>query len=240
MGPSGLGKTTLLLMLGALLRPTAGSIAVTGRDRRGVDIAAAPENAAPGLRARTSGSSSRTTPCSRAHRHREHRASPRTSPAHRRPPPTAAPRSCSTGSGSRHRRGAARPAVRRREATGRRRPRAWPTTPPSCSPTSPPPTSTPPAAATSPGCCAGSPTRTAARSSSSATTTGCARSPTGSCGSRTARSASSPRMAVDPVCRMQVEPTGPTPTGTAARCGSAPTAAATSSPPTHSGSSPGD
>ena len=33
MGPSGSGKTTLLLMLGAL-RPTAGSIVVTGRDRR--------------------------------------------------------------------------------------------------------------------------------------------------------------------------------------------------------------
>ena len=55
MGPSGSGKTTLLLMLGALLRPTAGSITVTGRDGRDVDIAAAPEKQLPVLRSRTFG-----------------------------------------------------------------------------------------------------------------------------------------------------------------------------------------
>jgi putative ABC transport system ATP-binding protein len=55
MGPSGSGKTTLLLMLGALLRPTSGSIIVAGRDRRQVDIAAAPEKQLPVLRSRTLG-----------------------------------------------------------------------------------------------------------------------------------------------------------------------------------------
>jgi putative ABC transport system ATP-binding protein len=55
MGPSGSGKTTLLLMLGALLRPTGGSITVTGRDGTPVDIAAAPERNLPALRARTFG-----------------------------------------------------------------------------------------------------------------------------------------------------------------------------------------
>ncbi|WP_121255507.1 ATP-binding cassette domain-containing protein [Nocardioides ferulae] len=55
MGPSGSGKTTLLLMLGALLRPTAGSITVTGRDGRDVDIAKAPEKQLPALRSRTFG-----------------------------------------------------------------------------------------------------------------------------------------------------------------------------------------
>ena len=54
MGPSGSGKTTLLLMLGALLRPTAGSITVTS-DRADVDIAAAAERDLPHLRARTFG-----------------------------------------------------------------------------------------------------------------------------------------------------------------------------------------
>lgn len=55
MGPSGSGKTTLLLMLGALLRPTAGSITVTGRDGRDVDIATAPEKQLPALRSRAFG-----------------------------------------------------------------------------------------------------------------------------------------------------------------------------------------
>lgn len=55
MGPSGSGKTTLLLMLGALLHPTSGSITVTGRDRRDVDIAAAPEKQLPALRSHTFG-----------------------------------------------------------------------------------------------------------------------------------------------------------------------------------------
>lgn len=55
MGPSGSGKTTLLLMLGALLRPTSGSITVTSRDGRDVDIAAAPEKQLPSLRSRTFG-----------------------------------------------------------------------------------------------------------------------------------------------------------------------------------------
>ena len=55
MGPSGSGKTTLLLMLGALLRPTAGSITVTGRDHRDVDVAAAPERQLPTLRSHTFG-----------------------------------------------------------------------------------------------------------------------------------------------------------------------------------------
>ena len=55
MGPSGSGKTTLLLMLGALLRPTAGSITVTGQDGTGIDVAAAPENKLPTLRATTFG-----------------------------------------------------------------------------------------------------------------------------------------------------------------------------------------
>lgn len=55
MGPSGSGKTTLLLMLGALLRPTAGSITVTTRDGGQVEIAAAPEKQLPALRSRTFG-----------------------------------------------------------------------------------------------------------------------------------------------------------------------------------------
>ena len=55
MGPSGSGKTTLLLMLGALLRPTTGSITVTGRDGTTVDLAAAAERTLPALRARTFG-----------------------------------------------------------------------------------------------------------------------------------------------------------------------------------------
>lgn len=55
MGPSGSGKTTLLLMLGALLRPTAGSITVTGRDGAGIDVATAPEKQLPTLRAATFG-----------------------------------------------------------------------------------------------------------------------------------------------------------------------------------------
>ena len=55
MGPSGSGKTTLLLMLGALLRPTGGSIAVTGRGGTTVDLAAAAEKDLPALRAHTFG-----------------------------------------------------------------------------------------------------------------------------------------------------------------------------------------
>lgn len=55
MGPSGSGKTTLLLMLGALLRPTSGSIVVTGRNGNSVDLAATPERELPALRAHTFG-----------------------------------------------------------------------------------------------------------------------------------------------------------------------------------------
>ena len=55
MGPSGSGKTTLLLMLGALLRPTSGSITVTARDGTSVDIATTAERDLPGLRAHTFG-----------------------------------------------------------------------------------------------------------------------------------------------------------------------------------------
>jgi len=50
MGPSGSGKTTLLSMLGAMLRPSAGSITVDG-----VDLAALPERRLPVFRARTFG-----------------------------------------------------------------------------------------------------------------------------------------------------------------------------------------
>lgn len=62
-----------------------------------------------------------------------------------------------------------------------------------CWPTSRRRTSMPHEAGTWRGCCAHWPTTTAAPSSSSATTTGCARSPTVCCGSRTAHSGSSPR-----------------------------------------------
>jgi putative ABC transport system ATP-binding protein len=47
MGPSGSGKTTLLSMLGALLRPTAGTVRVDG-----VELTAMPESRLPGFRAR--------------------------------------------------------------------------------------------------------------------------------------------------------------------------------------------
>ena len=50
MGPSGSGKTTLLSMLGAMLRPTAGSILVDG-----VDLATLPESKLPEFRARRFG-----------------------------------------------------------------------------------------------------------------------------------------------------------------------------------------
>ena len=50
MGPSGSGKTTLLSMLGAMLRPSAGSIVIDG-----VDLAALPERRLPVFRARTFG-----------------------------------------------------------------------------------------------------------------------------------------------------------------------------------------
>lgn len=55
MGPSGSGKTTLLLMLGALLRPTSGSIVVTGRHGGPVDVATTAERELPALRAHTFG-----------------------------------------------------------------------------------------------------------------------------------------------------------------------------------------
>ena len=56
MGPSGSGKTTLLLMLGALLRPTAGSIRVARSGAlESVDIATTPERGLPRLRAHTFG-----------------------------------------------------------------------------------------------------------------------------------------------------------------------------------------
>jgi putative ABC transport system ATP-binding protein len=47
MGPSGSGKTTLLSMLGAMLRPTAGTIVVDG-----TDLARQRERSLPRLRAR--------------------------------------------------------------------------------------------------------------------------------------------------------------------------------------------
>jgi putative ABC transport system ATP-binding protein len=47
MGPSGSGKTTLLSMLGAMLRPTAGTVVVDG-----TDITAMPESRLPAFRAR--------------------------------------------------------------------------------------------------------------------------------------------------------------------------------------------
>lgn len=55
MGPSGSGKTTLLLMLGALLRPTSGSILVADRTGQAIDIATAPERDLPTLRAHSFG-----------------------------------------------------------------------------------------------------------------------------------------------------------------------------------------
>ena len=50
MGPSGSGKTTLLAMLGAMLRPTSGTILVDGADPTTM-----PESRLPGLRATTFG-----------------------------------------------------------------------------------------------------------------------------------------------------------------------------------------
>jgi putative ABC transport system ATP-binding protein len=47
MGPSGSGKTTLLSMLGAMLRPTAGTVRVDG-----IDLTAMPESRLPAFRAR--------------------------------------------------------------------------------------------------------------------------------------------------------------------------------------------
>jgi putative ABC transport system ATP-binding protein len=47
MGPSGSGKTTLLSMLGAMLRPTAGTVHVAG-----ADLTAMPESRLPAFRAR--------------------------------------------------------------------------------------------------------------------------------------------------------------------------------------------
>ena len=50
MGPSGSGKTTLLSMLGAMLRPTAGTITIDG-----IDLTTTPESRLPKLRATTFG-----------------------------------------------------------------------------------------------------------------------------------------------------------------------------------------
>ena len=50
MGPSGSGKTTLLSMLGAMLRPSSGSVMVDG-----VDLASLPERRLPAFRARSFG-----------------------------------------------------------------------------------------------------------------------------------------------------------------------------------------
>ena len=50
MGPSGSGKTTLLSMLGAMMRPSKGSVMVDG-----VDIASLPEKDLPRFRARSFG-----------------------------------------------------------------------------------------------------------------------------------------------------------------------------------------
>jgi putative ABC transport system ATP-binding protein len=50
MGPSGSGKTTLLSMLGAMMRPSKGSVMVDG-----VDIATLPERDLPRFRARSFG-----------------------------------------------------------------------------------------------------------------------------------------------------------------------------------------
>lgn len=50
MGPSGSGKTTFLTMLGALLRPTSGSIEIDG-----ADVASLPERQLPPFRASTFG-----------------------------------------------------------------------------------------------------------------------------------------------------------------------------------------
>lgn len=50
MGPSGSGKTTLLSMLGAMLRPTSGSIRVDG-----TELTALPESRLPAFRARRFG-----------------------------------------------------------------------------------------------------------------------------------------------------------------------------------------
>ena len=55
MGPSGSGKTTLLLMLGALLRPSSGSVVVTGPGGVATDISAASERELPSVRAGTFG-----------------------------------------------------------------------------------------------------------------------------------------------------------------------------------------
>ena len=53
--PTRATSATLLLRLGALLRPSTGSIVVTGRDGIDVDIAAAREKRLPALRSRTFG-----------------------------------------------------------------------------------------------------------------------------------------------------------------------------------------
>lgn len=50
MGPSGSGKTTLLSMLGAMMRPTSGSVVI-----QGVDLATLPEKKLPRFRAKSFG-----------------------------------------------------------------------------------------------------------------------------------------------------------------------------------------
>lgn len=238
MGPSGSGKTTLLLMLGALLRPTGGSITVTGRDRRGVDIAAAPEKQLPALRSHTFGFIFQDYALLDALTATENIA-------------VAANLAGTTGSAAHHRatelldrvglahRASARPSQmsggeQQRVAVAR----ALSNDPPFCSLTSQRPTSTPLAAGTSPGCCAGSPTKTTVRSSSSATTSGFARSRTACCGWRTGSSARSPPWPSTPSAGCQSSPPAPTSSGTVRRSGSAPRAANGSSPRTPPVSSP--
>jgi len=63
MGPSGSGKTTLLSILGALLKPTQGTIHLNGEN-----ISALAENRLPDIRLKESGSSSRISICSRRSR----------------------------------------------------------------------------------------------------------------------------------------------------------------------------
>lgn len=55
MGPSGSGKTTLLLMLGALMRPSGGTITVTDHNGREIELATTPERQLPRMRAHTFG-----------------------------------------------------------------------------------------------------------------------------------------------------------------------------------------
>ena len=58
MGPSGSGKTTLLSMLGAMMRPTKGSVLVDG-----TDLATLPRRNSPDSGRAASGSCSKTSTC---------------------------------------------------------------------------------------------------------------------------------------------------------------------------------